>query len=77
MGGGAKGRYIIFLREGVGGGGVVYAALAVNTLFLLWKVWTQESFQKVEFDRPGERSPEQPLEKKYFKLFRLSPKSKT
>ena len=24
---------------------------------LLWKVWTQESFQKyVEFDRPGERS---------------------
>ena len=24
----------------------------------LWKVWTQESFQKVEFDRPGERSPE-------------------
>ena len=22
----------------------------------LWKVWTQESFQKVEFDRPGERS---------------------
>ena len=26
--------------------------------YLLWKVWTQESFQKVEFDRPGERSPE-------------------
>ena len=25
---------------------------------LLWKVWTQELFQKVEFDRPGERSPE-------------------
>ena len=25
---------------------------------LLWKVWTQESFQKVEFDRPGERSRE-------------------
>ena len=24
----------------------------------LWKVWTQESFQKVEIDRPGERSPE-------------------
>ena len=25
----------------------------------LWKVWTQETFQKkVEFDRPGERSPE-------------------
>ena len=24
----------------------------------LWTVWTQESFQKVEFDRPGERSPE-------------------
>ena len=24
----------------------------------LWKVWTQESFQKVEFDRLGERSPE-------------------
>ena len=25
----------------------------------LWKVWTQESFQKsVEFDRPSERSPE-------------------
>ena len=25
----------------------------------LWKVWTQESFQKyVEFDRPGERSLE-------------------
>ena len=23
----------------------------------LWKVWTQESYQKVEFDRPGERSP--------------------
>ena len=23
----------------------------------LWKVWTQESFQKVEFDHPGERSP--------------------
>ena len=23
----------------------------------LWKVWTQESFQKVKFDRPGERSP--------------------
>ena len=27
-------------------------------LLSLWKVWTQESFQKVEFDRPGERSPE-------------------
>ena len=26
--------------------------------FNLWKVWTQESFQKVEFDRPGELSPE-------------------
>ena len=25
-------------------------------LSLLWKVWTQESFQKVEFDRPGERN---------------------
>ena len=26
---------------------------------ILWKVWTQESFQKwVEFDCPGERSPE-------------------
>ena len=26
---------------------------------LKWKVWTKESFQKyVEFDRPGERSPE-------------------
>ena len=24
----------------------------------LWKVWTQESFQKIEFDRPDERSPE-------------------
>ena len=25
----------------------------------LWKVWTQQSFQKkVEFDRPGERTPE-------------------
>ena len=25
----------------------------------MWKVWTQESFQKsVEFDRPDERSPE-------------------
>ena len=25
----------------------------------LWKVWTEESFQKqVELDRPGERSPE-------------------
>ena len=24
----------------------------------MWKVWTQESFQEVEFDRPGERSPE-------------------
>ena len=24
----------------------------------LWKVWTQESFQKGELDRPGERSPE-------------------
>ena len=24
----------------------------------MWKVWTQESFEKVEFDRPGERSPE-------------------
>ena len=23
---------------------------------ILWKVWTQESFQEVEFDRPGERS---------------------
>ena len=23
-----------------------------------WKVWTQESFQKVEFGRPAERSPE-------------------
>ena len=30
---------------------------ALSTL-KLWKVWTQESFQKVEFDRPGERSPE-------------------
>ena len=27
-------------------------------VYLLWKVWTQESFQKVEFDRPAERSPE-------------------
>ena len=36
MGGGAKGRNIIFLREGgEGEGGVVYAALAANTLFLL------------------------------------------
>ena len=26
-------------------------------IFFWWKVWTQESFQ-VEFDRPGERSPE-------------------
>ena len=27
--------------------------------YLLWKVWTQESFHKVfEYDRPGERSPE-------------------
>ena len=25
---------------------------------VLWKIWTQELFQKVEFDRPGERSPE-------------------
>ena len=25
---------------------------------IMWKVWTQESIQmKVEFDRPGERSP--------------------
>ena len=29
------------------------------TYIILWKVWTQESFQKlVEFDRPGEHSPE-------------------
>ena len=27
----------------------------MQTLILVWKVWTQESFQKVEFDRPGER----------------------
>ena len=30
------------------------------TLIALWKVWTQESFHKlVEYDRPGDRSPEQ------------------
>ena len=30
-----------------------------NNTLKLWKVWTQESLQKyVEFDRPGERSPE-------------------
>ena len=30
-----------------------------KTYFKLLKIWTQESFQKeVEFDRPGERSPE-------------------
>ena len=30
-----------------------------TTCLKLWKVWTQELFQKqVEFDRPGERSPE-------------------
>ena len=29
-----------------------------KTILLVWKVWTQESYQKVEFDRPGERSPE-------------------
>ena len=63
MGGGAKGRNIIFLREGgEGGGGVVYAALAVNTLFLL--AYNLSQFLK-------------PLEKNYFKLFRLPPKSKT
>ena len=32
--------------------------LRLETLLGLWKVWTQESFQKVEFDRPGERSPD-------------------
>ena len=31
---------------------------AVNRVTNLWKVWTQESLQKVEFDHPGERSPE-------------------
>ena len=64
MGGGAKGRNIIFLREGGGGGGgrVVYAALAANTLFLL--AYNLSQFLK-------------PLEKNYFKLFRLPPKSKT
>ena len=30
----------------------------VFTNILVWKGWTQDSFQKVEFDRPGERSPE-------------------
>ena len=30
----------------------------MNNTQELWKVWTQESFQKVEFDRPGERSAE-------------------
>ena len=29
-----------------------------NIIVMLWRGWTQESFQKVEFDRPGERSPE-------------------
>ena len=63
MGGGAKGRNIIFLRDGgEGGGGVVYAALATNTLFLL--AYNLSQFLK-------------PLEKNYFKLFRLPPKSKT
>ena len=32
--------------------------LRLETLLGLWKVWTQESFQKVEFDRPGESSPD-------------------
>ena len=31
---------------------------SVKNIAILWKVWSQESFQKVEFDRPGERSPE-------------------
>ena len=31
----------------------------MNNVVKVWKVWTQESFQKkVEFDRPGERCPE-------------------
>ena len=34
-------------------------SLEYNILYLkLWKVWTQESFQKVEFDRPGEHRPD-------------------
>ena len=32
--------------------------IIIILLLLLWKGWTQESIQKVEFDRPGERSPE-------------------
>ena len=28
----------------------------ITLLLLLWKVWTQELFQKVEFDRLGERT---------------------
>ena len=40
-------------------GWVVYSVTKLLIGMLLWKVWTQESFQKyVEFDRPGERSPE-------------------
>ena len=34
------------------------SVLTITTIWKLWKVWTQESFQKVEFDCPGEHSPE-------------------
>ena len=41
-------------------GWIDYNGVAFSIELLeLWKVWTQESFQRqVEFDRPGERSPE-------------------
>ena len=39
--------------------GVKYGQSCCFANLNLWKVWTQNSFQKyVEFDRPGERSPE-------------------
>ena len=35
---------------------IILLSTLLTLLLLLWKVWTQESFQKVEFDRQGERT---------------------